>query len=177
MDAKNPTTYKKIIRTAISYILWKGNYRNIFAQLSKMWSNVNDNTLAYEWLTKFYCAHHYIKYFQNPSSIFSPALCALAIKSQLNPPVPVQNLGIYQHTQVLQPSSGSVKKLWRLQAVLTSLELWACSPAGTPALHLLGFVPEHMPPFSKPWSWSLIQVCMKFQDPKSTLGRRPSSKE
>lgn len=175
MDVKNPTTYKKI-RAAISCMLWKGNYRNIFAQLTKMWSNVNDNTLAYEWLTEFYCVHHNIKYFQNPSSIFSPALCALAIKSQLNPPIPVQNLGIYQQN-IQVPSSGSIRKLWRPQALQTSLELWARSPAGTPALHLLGFVPEHTPPFSKPWSWSLIQVCMKFQDPKSTLSRRPSSKE
>lgn len=65
---------------------------------------MTDNTWLHEYLTKLYCMHYYSEHFQNICSIFLLALCALAIKSQLNPAVTVQqDLAINQH-RVVQPS-------------------------------------------------------------------------
>lgn len=82
---------------------------------------MTDNTWLHEYLTKLYCLHHYSKHFQNLSSVFSLALCALAIKAQLNPPVSAQqNLAINQRKQVVQPSLRNVKRLDTAESSLKS---------------------------------------------------------
>lgn len=98
------TRTKQAYKKPSSYFLFISERGIKEASLGKKWSNMTDNTWLHEYLSKLYCMHYYSKHFQSLSSVFRLALCALAVKSQLNPPVTVQqNLAINQHKQYSLP--------------------------------------------------------------------------
>lgn len=171
---KNPRTKNP---TAISYTLEKGELQKHFSELVKTWSIFNilqalhPSLFFYTWVTilcptndrhKFYCMHRYIKHFQNLSSTFSLALCALSRK------ISAQFTCTSAEPRTILAYASITACLWKRQKPLRCRCLKTSGSTnillgGASLLHsrhiyitfwsrLLEFVPEHKPPFSKLWS-------------------------